>query len=508
MLRIPKLYTKDPDGYFVSLGKNEFADYASDSDEVSFCAINKDYTVSINGKPIDVHDCRVSAIPFNRPWPGKQRPYSQSESAGFISFSSDEAVTLRVRRNTAFESVVVRPLSKHILPSLENGEIVFTLTEHGSYVLEADGQGNALHIFFNKIKDYPQKESATYYFGAGMHFPGNIMLRDNDSVYIDEEAIVFGSLNSMGAKNIHIFGGGIIDGTFEERLTEHCYENHTKGNIRLYNCDDLVIEDVILTNSASWCVALFECNRVTIDGIKIVGQWRYNTDGIDIVNTSNITVKNSFIRSFDDTVTIKGIYDYGKAIENIRIENCTLWCGWGNTCEVGVETSAKAFGNITFSGCDIIHTSGPALTVASGNHTAVYGVTFKDINVEFQNNQLPQIIQMRDAQVYDPSGKKASPCLIYISNEQYAIRQRINDASNVIRRTSDQLGVINGVRFENIHAFCDDPNILPEIKVNCFGDKENISDITINSIYMTEEKQRDLSKFCVAFNNFDEPLLK
>ena len=39
-----------------------------------------------------------------------------------------------------------------------------------------------------------------------MHFPGVIYLRDNDTVYIDENAVVFGSIYSMGAKNVRIYG--------------------------------------------------------------------------------------------------------------------------------------------------------------------------------------------------------------------------------------------------------------------------------------------------------------
>ena len=39
-----------------------------------------------------------------------------------------------------------------------------------------------------------------------------------------------------------------------------------------------------------------------------------------MTNTGNVTITNSFVRSFDDSISIKGIYDYEKYIENITLE--------------------------------------------------------------------------------------------------------------------------------------------------------------------------------------------
>ena len=504
MIKIPKIKQTDEKGFFVSLGKNEFGGYAPDTDEVAFKAINDEYEVTLNEKVCEVRDCRVSAHPFNRPWPGKQRPFSQTESAGYISCSADEPVKLRVKAQKSFSSAVLRPLSKNITPKVIDGELEFTLTEQGSYVLELDGSHRALHIFFNEIKEYPDAKRATHYFGAGMHFPGNINLRDGDSVYIDPEAIVFGSLCSTGAKNVRVFGGGVIDGCFEERITENCYENHTKGNIRLYNCENVDISDVILTNSATWCLSLFNCKGVTVDGVKIVGQWRYNTDGIDVVNSSDVNIKNCFIRSFDDTVTVKGIYDFDGVIENIAVENCVLWCGWGNTCEIGIETAAREYRNITFKNCDVIHTSGPAMSVLGGNQADIHGILYKNINVEFSSDQEPPIVQTAESQSYDAGQKRAVTELLRVDNKQYSIRKKIPDS--VVRANSEKLGTVKGVRFENIKVLTDSEDIKPRIKIVCMGDKKNVSDISVREIYLNGELQRDGTRFDRVFDNFEEEI--
>ena len=503
MIKIPKVHTVFNNEIFVALGGTE---YKADRNHMNYKVLNEDYIVTINDQLCEVRECRVSAIPFNRVWPGRQRDFSQSESAGFIYFSADEEVTLRVVSKKKFDSAVIRPLSKGIKAEVEGETIVFTLKEQGSYILELDDEHNALHIFYNPIKAYMGAESATYYFGPGMHFPGVISVRDNDSVYIDEEAIVFGSINSTGAKNVRIFGGGILDNSCEERITEHCYENFTKGTMRLYDCDNITIEDVIMMNSSTWILALFDCNHITIDNVKIVGHWRYNTDGIDIVNTSNVIIKNSFVRSFDDTITIKGIYDHPASIENILVENCVLWCGWGNNCEIGIETQAPEYRNIIFKNCDLVHSSGPSLAVINGSCAAVHQITFENMNVEYQKSTHPDVYQESEEQIYDGYGKTGVPYLISISNPPYAIRTR--NTNGAIRKVSSVFGKIYDVRFKNIYVFIEDEVPKPKINITSYDENTKIQEIIIENVYVNGNKQDEWDAFDVEIENAEAVVLK
>ena len=49
-----------------------------------------DYRVRINGREVALNTARVSALPFNRRWPGHQRTPDQSEAVQFLSLSMDE----------------------------------------------------------------------------------------------------------------------------------------------------------------------------------------------------------------------------------------------------------------------------------------------------------------------------------------------------------------------------------------------------------------------------------
>lgn len=450
---------------------------------------SEDYKVKANGLPCVVYACRVSAIPFNIWWKGRQRPVDQSELASTVSFEADGAVTLEIECAREFKKVVLRPLSKNVTPKVSGKTVTLCLEKRGQYVLELDGEHFALHIFFNPVNAFPEKKKATYNFGAGVHFPGLIRLKSGESVYLDKDAVVYGSIFGEKADNVKIFGYGVLDGSYEERLTGDCYGDSAKGNVKFYESENICIEGVTLRNSAIWCVNFFGCYNIEVDNIKVVGQWRYNTDGIDIVNSQNVTVKNSFVRSFDDTIVLKGIDKYAHIdVKNIRTENCVLWCSWGRTLEIGFETACREYTDIVFENCDLIHNGAVALSIHHGDYALLHNVIYKNIRVEFQKDALPEILQESYDQVYDAKGRVGSPKLIDFTN--YRFRAAWIDLCEPgtflpmkeyekLRGADGKVATIRDITLDGVYAFAEDgapkpPVVLDSTQVKG-GIMENIS---------------------------------
>ena len=128
MIRIPKINKRIEMGIYSALGRCLIgADFEPKTNEIGALMESDLYSVTINGEECPVRSCRESAIPFNRTWPGKQRELSQTELCAFITFSANEAVTLRVKPKKDFGAALIRPLSKRIATEIENSEVVFTL---------------------------------------------------------------------------------------------------------------------------------------------------------------------------------------------------------------------------------------------------------------------------------------------------------------------------------------------------------------------------------------------
>ena len=110
--------------------------------------IENGYAVRINGIPVQTDCARVSAVPYNRRWPGHQRTLDQTELIQFLSFSTDEAVTVELTLPAPSDHVVIRPRSLGITPEItSDGTVRFTLPHAAYCTVEPYGRHNALHIF-------------------------------------------------------------------------------------------------------------------------------------------------------------------------------------------------------------------------------------------------------------------------------------------------------------------------------------------------------------------------
>lgn len=420
--------------------------------------VSDDYEIQINGQPCPVHACRVSAMPFNRLWPGHQRPLEQTELASYISFESDEPVELRVTPDIAFRKAIVRPLSNHTPSQIRNGVITFRLEKPGFHVLELDDNHHALHIFFNAPNEFPEKETATYYFGPGIHFQNPVRLKDNDSVYVDRDAIVYGAFQGNGVKNVRIFGHGVIDGSSCERIFRTDWLNLQNGNVGFYDSQNITVDGPILMNSPTWTARFFNCRNVKLSNVKIVGQWRYNTDGIDFCNSQNCSANHCFVRAFDDVLVVKGITPYNDVpTTDISFSDCVLWCDWGRTCEIGAETWGPEMARIRFADCDLIHNSCKALDIQAGGPAHIHDVTFENLRLEYQSYNLLEVYQAAEEMSFSPQhGPLTWFC---IENRRWVYEE--------------PYAQIDGISVKDVSILLEDDTPMPEVMLFSFSGEEH-----------------------------------
>ncbi len=451
------------------------------------------YTVKINGKEAELIPIRVSAMPYNRLWPGKQRDISQSEIAYVLRVESAEAVNLSVTFDFIADDVKVRPLSREIMVELSDNKVNFCLKKHGQYVLETNGEHNAIHIFYDKPEEY-DASAATYSFTDGEYHIGKLELDDNDSIYIGRNAVLYANIFAVGKKNIRIFGHGILNGSCEVRTEkngdigwdgEKSFSKeklHTIGCMRLIECEDISIDGVVITDSSSYAMSIYASNRICVNNVKVVGHWKYNNDGTDLINCSNAVIKKSFIRSFDDSICIKGFSAFSnKDCENITVENCVLWCGWGKTLEIGLATAAKKIKCIKFSNCDLIHNQDICISIANGQFADISDVLYKNINVEYEYQDKP-VYQTDDSQKYEGE-RDYLPTLINITD------RRRNWQGNISRE--DEHRSLKNVVFENINVICN-RDIIPGICI-CSANKYSIfENINIKSIKIRDKTIKNI----------------
>ena len=190
----------------------------------------KDYDIKINGIAATPDVARVSAVPFNRRWPGHQRQLEQTELINFLSLSTDEPLHFEITPHQPFEDVVIRPSSLGITPDIKDGVISFALERPAYFTVEPFGRHNALHIFADPLSDYSvdAKDENIIYFGKGEHDVGEINLKSNQTLFIDEGAVVYACINAIDAEKISIIGRGILDNS--RNKAKILFEYNAEGN--------------------------------------------------------------------------------------------------------------------------------------------------------------------------------------------------------------------------------------------------------------------------------------
>ncbi|WP_308636419.1 glycosyl hydrolase family 28 protein [Paenibacillus silvisoli] len=345
-------------------------------------AASQRYKVRINGEPVFVYD---------------------SQGAGYAVLSAEGKVTVEIEDRDAAEAVVVRPLRHGIQPVRSGGVIRFEAEAPIKLSVEFDGHlREPLFIWINPLETEarpdPSDPSVRYFKGGEVHNPGEIVLSDGETVYIEEGAVVHGRISASDASNIAIRGRGILDGSLWRTA-----EAGSKKQLMmlLAGCLGVTIEGISVIDGPTWHVVPTGCTDVSITNVNIL-TYAGTGDGIDIVGCENVTVDNAFVRSKDDCIAIKAVDYFHPAglhdVKNVRVTRSVFWnAEWGNALEIGYETRCASISEIEFSDCDVIrcefegYESGGTFTIHNGDRADVHNVLYNDIRVEDSQEKLIDI---------------------------------------------------------------------------------------------------------------------
>jgi len=334
---------------------------------------------------------------------GVKVPALKTGRGSILSFGMSGPVEVIVRHGTAPKEVVLRPLSAGIKAEIEGDTFRFLLPRPMNLSVEIDGDlADPLLVFANpELLDVPDRnDPKVKYFAAGkIHDAGEILLGDDETVYLEGGAVVRGDVRARNARNVSIRGAGILDAG---------HRNRKINMLVLRECRDAVIENVILLDPLGWTIHLSGSENVRLSNTRVVG-WRANSDGLDIEYSSKVTVDGCFWRTNDDCIAIKAIYPpglegvpfeeminpetlgghhvariEGDVMGDITISNCVLWNdSGGQGFEIGFELRVDAIRGITFRDSDIIHVvGGGAFTIHNGDRARIEDLLIEDIRVE------------------------------------------------------------------------------------------------------------------------------
>lgn len=297
-------------------------------------------------------------------------------SFGSFEFRNGKEITIRVRYAKPISSYEVLPgRSLDLIGVRQRGSRTIEIRtaradQNITVTVNGEPRKDALHLFCNSVDDtapsVPQrtgyhKDDAEklIYFGPGFHDlrkllgTGDDMLvvPDGWRVYIAGGAAVYGRIGLWGTKKgTKVYGRGMVyNDTRNPRVVYEANE-----------CEGADVAGVLFHGHRPgvWQAVVNHCKNVEFKGVKILSTRYASTDGLDVVNCQQCAFLNTFIRSNDDAIAVKGL-DSRKPAEcppnrNITFCGMQLWNDCNCAMGLGAENHASAYENIRFMNSSIL----------------------------------------------------------------------------------------------------------------------------------------------------------
>ena len=331
--------------------------------------VSNQYSVEVNGKPVQVFEAspRVHFASFE--FTGK----ANVKVNGKIMRELNVPLPIRKEQETGRSvwdgDVLVRPLSRNVKAQTNGTTATFTLVEPGQYSVEGsrttkfdnDNKNMVLFLFANKPETGRPKDGDpnVIYLKPGIH-QQNMDLKSGQTLYLEAGAVLFGGINVWDAQDVKILGHGVVFYYGPQS------ENHDTGNIHrknwhpltTHNSERLTVSGItFVARSRTWTIQMHTTFDADFDNVKVLGvnDQNVNGDGFDWFGGGRTRIKNSLVRSADDSFAFfpPGFGPEGE-VKDVRIENCVIWPTRANIGRYGGGLVLK-IDNIAMINCDVIH---------------------------------------------------------------------------------------------------------------------------------------------------------
>ena len=285
------------------------------------------------------------------------------------------------------------------------------------FVTDFGAKGDGITLCTRSLQAAIDSANATYnrsgelqsvIFPPGQYVSGTLYLKSGVTLMIGEGATLLGSTNpfdyvkdpycrwtalifAVKQHDIGITGKGTIDGRGWEvanNLVQYIHlglvndplkydrpnEGNRPENIHFRECENVTISRITLRNPASWNQQYDQCRHVVIEDQTVDSKSYWNNDGVDIVDCSDVVIRNCTMDAADDVFCFKS-HSVDGVCENVTLENC-YGRSSANGIKFGTMTRGK-FRHFRIRNIVLRDTYRSAITIAS-----VDGATVEDIEID------------------------------------------------------------------------------------------------------------------------------
>lgn len=238
----------------------------------------------------------------------------KSKNSSFVNFEFKGEILLEITSPQIINSVIIRPISKNISKTISGNKLTIKLTKPEKLSVEINGNRyDNLHIFANELDAYTDIESLypgkkiikydsvgymnynkannlisnkliivragtilkvpyqtnNYSFEIGN---GQIILNDNDILYIEGGAYIKGGLIMDSVKNVKILGKGVIDLTnYPKKISDNGlpYSYSSIQGVTIWESENILVDGPVINDSQQTGFQIDDSKSISINDVKI-----------------------------------------------------------------------------------------------------------------------------------------------------------------------------------------------------------------------------------------------
>jgi polygalacturonase len=212
-------------------------------------------------------------------------------------------------------------------------------------------------------------------------------------------------LYAQGATDVTIDGGGTIEGNgnlpqYALRLTKT--ERSRPIMFWAVQTSHIALRNVTFHDGAVWGIVPMESSDVTIDNVYVDSTSGLNRDGIDVVDSSGVTIEHSVFHTNDDAICPKSGVAAGVHGLTVR-DTAVTRSGIANGLKFGA-VSYGGFADSSFTDVLVKNVSKAGISIEAADGADVTNVTFERIEIDGAGAPLFMLVEDRGQ---TPSGSRA-----------------------------------------------------------------------------------------------------
>ena len=406
------------------------------------------------------------------------------------TFTITEEATIEIVVPENIQNYSIHPQSKKIKAIKGGNKLTFKINKPLNLLVKIDDRTPLLlFVTPTEVNKPDPGDTNVMYFGPGEHRVGRLNLKSNQTVYIEEGAVVYGTIEGYEVENVTIMGRGCLDGREDTSWGKRIFGIHFERS------KNITVEGIAIRNCYWWVTHFLLCENVNISYINVFSFYR-NNGGLMLDGCKNYSATNCFILTNDDCICPHALNAAGNGEpvgKDYTFKNMVLYnVLTGNAIRIGASLETSKCCNWIFENIDVLehNPSGSSVYSDHSDWGTIENLRFLNFYEEQKHNNSVNIFI--DSTRYS--------CFTGYKNERGNMNQVVFSNFNtrggsIVLKGFDAAHTINNVYFYNCKTGNKPINSPQDISTNEFVENIHFLDDAVDLPFAMKCAEPDIETY-------------